>query len=268
MSNISVPKELLVNIYSYDKNEVEAFIKLCGKVIVKPLDASHGHGITVNVDSINLFEEALSETKRHTSRRNVVVQEQLSGVDLRVVCINYKFTDAISRLPASVVGDGTHSVKDLIEITNSSDQRGENYKAKLNIIPIDQVMRYMKEEELSKIPNKGEEVQVIGISNIGMGGVRLNIADKLPEFIKKMAEEVVKIINLPVCGVDFIVNYLPEANSTVEELQPKVIEVNECPMLTMYDDLNSKEQNKVIDLFLDYIAGSEALTDVKIETGY
>jgi len=74
-ANIPVPKELLINHANYNLDEVDAFIKSCGKVVVKPLDASHGNGITMTVNSLDRFKNAVEEVKSYTKNKNVKTTE-------------------------------------------------------------------------------------------------------------------------------------------------------------------------------------------------
>ncbi len=249
-----VPAEMLVSLKDEDQSAAIQFIRQHGSAVLKPLDASHGKGITVNITDEESYVQALDEAQLHTEKSTLVLQEQLSGVDVRIVCIDYKFVDAISRLPASVKGDGKHTVRQLIEITNLSDERGMNYVARLNMIPLDRVEAYLGVEAMERVPQNGEEVQVIGVSNVGMGGVRRNLGQRIPKELRLLAEQAARTLDLPLCGVDFMVKHEPTAEDTIESLSPKIIEVNECPMLTMYEDLQSPEQSAVIDRYLDYVA--------------
>lgn len=254
-NDIPVPNELLVSSNDTDITErAQEFLAQNGQIVVKPLDASHGHGITVNVTSNEALNVALEQAKENSSNSHIVIQEQVQGVDVRIVCIDYKFVDSISRIPATVKADGEHTIKELIEITNQSEDRGLNYATKLNVIPTDKALEFLGDEKFNSIPEADEEVQVIGVSNIGMGGVRYNIKNDIPEFMKEIAIKCAKELELPVCGVDFMIKRLPKTDDTFEDLDPSIIEVNECPMLTMYDDLHSPEQDAVIDKYLDFVA--------------
>lgn len=254
-NGLPVPEEIrLAARGDMDTAAAQAFLAAHQTVVVKPLDASHGKGITVNVSTAAHLDEALQEAAAHTERSELIVQEQVPGIDVRVVCIGYKYADAISRLPASVVGNGIHTVKELVDITNGSDERGANYSARLNTIPQDRVLAYLGADKFAQVPQAGETVQVIGVSNVGMGGERHNIRQDIPLFLQEMAIKAARTLELPVCGIDFMVKRLPQAGDTLEDLQPKIIEANECPMLTMYEDLQSPEQLALIDRYLDYVA--------------
>lgn len=256
MAKLPVPEEVVWVERGISDEEISSFISKHGKVVVKPLNASHGKGITVNLDTLEKVKSAIAEASKAGVDETVLIQQQVEGIDIRALCIDYKFTDAISRIPASIVGDGEHNVEELINITNKSEDRGENYTKKLNVIPLDKAKQFLTEKGLSRIPAQNEAVQVIGVSNIGMGGVRQNIKNDIPDWLKEYATEAAKALGLPVCGIDFMVKELPSINSTQKDINPYIIEVNECPMLTMYDDLHSSEQYKVIDKYLDLLAKS------------
>lgn len=253
-AGLPVPKELLINsTEELDKNLVTEFLNTHKKVVVKPLDASHGKGITINVKNLSQLKNAIKQAKLCSNKSLILVQEQVEGVDIRIVCINYKFVDSISRIPAQVIGDGKNTIKTLIDITNRHPDRGENYKSRLNYIPIKKAEAYLGTKRINYIPSPDEIVQVIGVSNVGMGGERRNIKNDTPQFLKDIAIKVAKKIELPVCGVDFMVKKMPCQLDKLQDLAPKIIEVNECPMLTMYNNLDSPEQHKIIDDYLDYL---------------
>jgi len=254
-NGLLVPRELLIDTkQALDMAALRQFLEDVKTVVVKPLDASHGKGITVGVDQVSGLEAGIELARQDSARGRVIVQQQVPGFDVRVVCIDYQFVDAISRLPASVFGDGASDVAELIDITNNGSERGENYHAKLNRIPAAKAQAFLGEADMSAVPAQGEEVQVVGVSNIGMGGTLKNIRGKIPEFLQEMAVQAAKILELPVCGVDFMVRAMPATDSSPEELQAYIIEVNGCPMLTMYERLNSDEQSGLIDNYLDYLA--------------
>ncbi len=254
MHQLPVPAELLIESQdTFDAHQVHSFIKAHGQVVVKPLDSAHGRGITVGITSVKEAEAAVKNANL-VSEGSCLLQQQLSGIDVRILCINHKYVDAITRVPATVMGDGVMTTEQLITKANTNNHRGENYTTKLNKIPLELADQYLGKEKLSSIPPNGELVQVVGVANVGMGGERKNIKDSIPSFMIEWAEVVSRILELPVCGVDFMVKHLPHKDDKVEALMPVIIEVNNVPSLIHYDDLASPEQNRVIDYYLDYLA--------------
>jgi len=180
---LPVPAELLISkIEEIDSQKLHDFLEKFSHVVVKPLDSAHGKGITLNINHYAQLESAITIAAEDSTSSKVLIQEQVQGHDLRIICIDYKFVEAISRTPARVVGDGQHNITELIILTNEKPERGENYKARFNFIPQDKVLRFLGEEEVQRVPTEGEEVQVIGVSNVGAGGERANVTSLTPEW--------------------------------------------------------------------------------------
>jgi D-alanine-D-alanine ligase-like ATP-grasp enzyme len=255
--DIPVPEDKLINTSEpLNEQAIDEFLQKYGRVVVKPLDASHGKGITVNIKSVGQLTDACEEAKKYTKRSKVLMQQHIEGNDLRILCIEYEYVAAITRIPASVKGDGTHSVSELIDIENTKDYRGENYRARLNYINKERAEHYLGPTKMSQIPSDGEIVRVIGVANIGMGGERKIITNDIPNFIINMAIKAAKALELPVCAVDFMVAVDPQRHSTQDELKPYLIELNGCPQLLISDDPYSQEQSAFIDRYLDLVAKS------------
>jgi cyanophycin synthetase len=254
-ADLPVLSELLLSKKEIPSSEkvVADFLTKHTEVVVKPLDASHGFGVTTDLTEVKDVLEAIHRAMERSRLKRVLVQEQYRGHDIRVLCINYKSVDSITRIPARVFGNGRDSIEELIQEENNSAVRGKNYMTKLNTIDVQKARQYLGAERIKRVPAAGEEVQVVGISNVGAGGERVNIVAQIPGWMKRMAEVASETLELPVCGVDFLVKKLPQPTSKPEDLQPIILEVNECPMMTMYDDLHSPEQLNVIDAYLDYL---------------
>lgn len=252
---LPVPAELLVDAKSSsDHQTLRSFIERYQTVVIKPLDSAHGKGITINLNHFDQLMPAIDDAILHSRGGKVLIQQQIQGFDIRIICIDYEFCEAISRRPAQVLGDGLHNIQELVAITNKHPERGENYKAKLNFIPLDKVQKYLGDEEIQRVPADGEEVRVIGVSNVGTGGERKNITTTIPEYLKDIARSACLLLQTPVCGLDFMVRSLPTVNSQAEDLDAHIIELNTCPSLLVHDDLGSPEQLAIIDRYVDFLA--------------
>ena len=106
-------------------------------VILKPLDANHGNGISSRVDD----ERALRTAWEHASifGRRVVVENFVSGRDYRVLVVNGTVIAAAERVPAHVIGDGTSTIRALIEHYNQDARRGVGHTKVLTRLPDDTV---------------------------------------------------------------------------------------------------------------------------------
>lgn len=227
-------------------------------VVVKPVGGSHGDGVTVNVRAMKDFIAAVGRAQKITDA--FVVQKMVSGYDLRCVCIGGKFVSSIMREPAYVIGDGTSTVKELIKLENATT-RTKDYSSFLSIIPLRRALQFLGKDS-NNIPKNGEKVYVMGLSNTGVGGVRHNADQIIPECLIELSELTSKALGLEVCGIDFILAKIPEPSDSLEDLMPVVLEVNHAPALTMFEDLDSAQQNKLIDEYLLY-SERQALTKRK-----
>lgn len=255
---IAVPDELYITKENLTakQDSISRFITTHGAVVAKPIDGAHGKAVYTGIDSFEQLNSLADSILAESRFTGFLVQQQLSGFDIRVVCIGGEYASAMTRVPATVTGDGEHTVEQLIDIENHHANRsGEDYHTLYNKINGEYVRNYLSSDELQSVPELGELRQVIGISNVGVGGTRKNLDTDLPDFLIKQAEAIARELRLPVCGVDFFVDRIPRAQMTNNELHPTVIEVNNCPGLTMYESYDDPRQKilatKLVDAQLE-----------------
>src|SRR3954453_6006826 len=85
-------------------------------VLLKPLDASHGRGISGRLDDEAQVRAAWPGTSAHGRRGGG--EAFVQGRDHRVLVVDGKLVAVAERVPAHVVGDGASSVRALIEAAN------------------------------------------------------------------------------------------------------------------------------------------------------
>ena len=94
-----------------------AFLGEHERCVVKPRRrASGGRGVTMNVTSSRGLGRAIARAA--SGGNDLVVQEQVDGVVLRVLVLDGRILDAVWRRPPGIVGDGEHAIHQLIEIEN------------------------------------------------------------------------------------------------------------------------------------------------------
>lgn len=222
------------------------------KIVVKPLDAAHGNGVSVGIDTIESFERAVGVAREFSN--TVIVQEHLSqSYDVRLLCIDYTFVAGLLRLPASVVGDGKQTISQLIVHENTDERRGVNYAKELNVINADHAKRFLG-ERMHDIPPAGKRLQVVGTANVGTGGSTKDISHSTPAWLIAMAEQAARASRLPCCGVDFLLSSEPSAQATESELQPKLLEINKSPSLFIHETPTEGRSMPVIKRYVDYLA--------------
>ena len=233
------------------------FLNEMHRVVVKPIDGGHGKGITVGVSDQASLNEAISHAVGFTkSIRKVVVQKQYEHkviLDIRIACINYEFVAATHRTPAAVVGDGKSTIRQLIAAENESDKRGEPYRAPLAFINVDAAEKYLG-SKIDEVIDDGVTFHVLGVANYGAGGEIIDITDDIPEWMIQSAIEAARALELPVCGVDFMLAATPRKDSTEKDLDAVVVEVNKCPSLAIHDRPTKGKPRGAVRRYVDYLA--------------
>ena len=213
---VKQPETVLVR----DEEELGKLLGRHPKLVVKPHNGAHGQKIFANITSAAEARMARAEIERENRGTGddaiAIAQEMIaeeSGIELRVVCIDYKFVVAYERIPAAVTGDGEHSVAKLIEIENRTI-RGEVYLSKVSKINSKEALTYLGERS-NYVPAEGEKVRVHPTCNIGQGGTaRVVLEDELGIEKVKVAEKIAEVCELPVVGIDFLGDYVLEVNAT------------------------------------------------------
>ncbi len=106
-------EQLTAQAMAGDREHNEAFLRLHGAIVVKPVDSEQGRGIAVNLTSIDEVETAIEHASHFGG--GVLLEQFCEGQDLRIVVINHEVVAAAVRQPATVVGDGHATIAELIE---------------------------------------------------------------------------------------------------------------------------------------------------------
>ena len=201
-------------------------------LVIKPIDGNHGKGNTTNINSWEMAVTAMENAQRYS--RSVIVEKFISGVDFRILVINYKFICAALRTPASVIGDGEHTIQQLVDEVNKDPRRGYGHEKVLTQISVDNDTMKMLAEKgytLETVPLTGELVLLKSTANLSTGGTSTDVTDEVHPVNIFMAERIAKIIGLDICGIDVMA---PDLAHPVTESGGAVLEVNAAPGFRMH----------------------------------
>jgi cyanophycin synthetase len=226
---IPVPKGYKCDTF---EEAVRAASRIGYPVVTKPLSANHGRGITTNINSKDDLEKAFAMAQM--IHKTVIVERFLKGFDFRILVIGGKFTAAAKREPASVIGDGRSTIKELIDEINKDPSRGFGHEKVLTRIKIDEMTERLldlRKLTLESVLPKDEKLYLKSTANISAGGVAIDVTDEVCPVIRSMAERISKIVNLNIMGIDLIAQSLSEPLS---DKNSGVIEVNAAPGFRMH----------------------------------
>jgi len=201
-------------------------------VVVKPLDANHGRGVSINLQDDEHVRTAFEKAKIFS--RSVLVEKFIVGFDHRLLVVNGKWTAAAKRVPGHVVGDGRHSIAQLVEIVNADPRRGIGHEKVLTKLDFDfQANRLMELAGHTKdtVLPAGEVFYLRSTGNLSTGGTSVDVTDAAHPDNREMAERSARAIGLDVCGVDFLT---PDISKSYKEVGGAICEVNAAPGFRMH----------------------------------
>ncbi|MFZ7173086.1 bifunctional glutamate--cysteine ligase GshA/glutathione synthetase GshB [Avibacterium volantium] len=206
-------------------------------VVIKPKSTNYGLGITIfqqGVSNREDFAKAIEIAFRED--KEVMVEDYLSGTEYRFFVLGDETLAVLLRVPANVVGDGKHSVAELVAAKNDHPLRGDGSRTPLKKIALGDIEKLQLKEQgltVDSIPEAGRIVQLRANSNISTGGDSIDMTDEMHPSYKALAVGITKAMGAAVCGVDLII---PELHKPAEpSLQSwGVIEANFNPMMMMH----------------------------------
>ncbi|MDQ2850885.1 MAG: cyanophycin synthetase [Actinomycetota bacterium] len=203
-------------------------------VVVKPLDGNHGRGVVLNLRSEDEVRAAFPIAEEQTRRGIVQVESHITGKDYRCLIIGGRMAAIAERVPAHVIGDGEHTVRELVEITNADPRRGVGHENVLTRIKMDdgalELVR-SQGQEWESVPAADQLVKLALTGNMSTGGISVDRTfDAHPDNIE-VAEEAAQLIGLDVAGIDFI---CPDITAPVRETGGAICEVNAAPGFRMH----------------------------------
>lgn len=201
-------------------------------LVIKPLDGNHGKGATVGIRTLEDAETAWEKAKEYS--RWIIVEQQLIGEDFRALIVNNKLIAVAERVPAHVIGDGKHTIQELIDITNDDPRRGYGHENVLTEIDVDgQTLRCIQKGgyEIDSVLPKGEKLHLKTTANISTGGTAIDRTDEVHPQNVFLFERIARIIGLDIAGVDVIA---PNVSEPLVQNGGGIIEVNAAPGFRMH----------------------------------
>jgi GNAT-family acetyltransferase (TIGR03103 family) len=228
-ANVKVPDQIDVE----DDKEARAFLEAHKAVVVKPARGEQGKGVSVGLTGWEETEAAIAAARKLCNE--VIVEEYVEGIDLRLVVIDYRVVAGAIRKPAAVVGNGRDNVHDLI--AHQSRRRAAATGGESRI-PVDaETERCVAAAgfSLDDVPPAEAYIVVRKTANLHTGGTIHDVTGVLHRTLIDAAVQAARAIDIPVTGIDFIVKAPTEPNYWF-------IEANERPGLANHEPQPTAER--------------------------
>ncbi|CAK6697525.1 hypothetical protein [Synechococcus sp. CBW1107] len=179
-------------------------------VVLKPADRDRGEGVTINIREPGQLKRAWQEA-RHFSTR-LLLERQISGLCHRLHVCDGQLISAWRRRPKSVRGDGSLTVKELIDRANAEQQALPPWK-RLKPFPCDDVAVGCLAAHgltLDSVPAKDDWAPLRPFNAPAWGGVVEDVDQLIHPDNVSLAIEAAKLFDLSNAGIDLITTDISE----------------------------------------------------------
>src|SRR5262245_32186154 len=210
---LPVPRQELVQTES---QALRAGRRIGYPVVTKPYNGNHGRGISIRLTTDEEVAEGFRIAREHS--RSVIVETFLEGDDHRLLVVNGELVAATRRTPGHVVGDGVHTIAQLIDIVNQDPRRGVGHEKVLTRLELDTQAEQMLARaglQAGSVPPAGQTVYLRKTANLSTGGTATDVTDVIHPDNRDMAVRAIRAIGLDVGGVDFLSADITESYRTI-----------------------------------------------------
>jgi cyanophycin synthetase len=220
-------------------------------VVVKPRDAGQGRGVAANLANLEEVVAAYSAARREGT--DVVVEKYVPGSDYRLLIVGERLVAAARRDPAQVIGDGEHTVRQLIDEANTDPRRGEHHATVLSRIHLDEVAATVLAQQgltADCVPAAGQKVLIRRNANLSTGGTAVDVTGDVHPEVTARAIEAARVVGLDIAGVDVVAC---DISRPLEEQGGAVLEVNAAPGLRMHLSPSSGSPRPVAEAIVELL---------------
>lgn len=242
---IPIPKTFYIYEHEFANFDWSKLSDFRFPVIIKPIDEAHGNGVCMNITTIPELQKKLGTS--FSTYPKMIIQEQVSGEECRVLVVLGDVIVAYNRVPPSVVWNGHSTIGQLIEYENKNNPlRQEDYYAPLSFIRSDsELVDFIGKQWYTQndVLPEWVHLQLRWNSNMGTWGTAKDMTHILHEDIKQLCVDVANKLNFSICGVDILTT---DFTKPLEEVGGVILEVNGTPWIGWDRELTSVNSGREI----------------------
>jgi cyanophycin synthetase len=199
-------------------------------VVVKPTDANHGRGVSLELTRPEEVRAAFAVADAEGS--GVIVEQFIRGFEHRLLVVGDRVVAASRGDEAWVTGDGRSTVLQLIDSQiNSDPRRGLNEDFPLNAIRLEEYPAVAVElqrqgKSTDSVPAEGERVLIMRNGNHA-----IDCTDDVHPDVAALVALAARVIGLDIAGVDLVAQ---DISRPLHEQGGAIVEVNAGPGLLMH----------------------------------
>jgi len=252
LRDLGLPVPVQRMIYS-QRAAVRAARHIGYPVVVKPLNANHGRGVSINLSSDEQVEAAFVFAREHGTSRAVLVESYVEGFDHRMLVVNNELVAVAKRVPGHVKGDGRSTVSALVDEVNEDPRRGIGHEKVLTRLELDRSaleLLALAGFDADTVLPSGEVFYLRNTANLSTGGTAIDLTDVVHPDNREMAVRAIRAVGLDVGGVDFLTADITES---YKEVGGAIVEVNAAPGFRMHVAPSEGEPRDVAGKVMDML---------------
>jgi len=201
-------------------------------VVIKPKNGNQGRGVSVNLTTEGATRAAFDAARQEGDV--IIIERYVTGLDYRFLVVKDQLVAAARRQAASVMGDGRHTIAELVQEANLDPRRGEGHATVLSKLRLDDIaLDVLRDQGLSadSVPQPGLTVVLRRNANLSTGGSATDVTDEVAPEVAARVVEAAKLVGLDIAGIDVVA---PCVNQPLEQTGGAIVEVNAAPGLRMH----------------------------------
>ena len=199
-------------------------------VVIKPSDANHGRGVSLDLTTRDQVLAAFAVAEPEGSE--VMVERYVRGQEHRLLVVGGRVVAAARGEVAMITGDGQQSVRQLIDLQLNTDPRrgtGEDFPlSRIDTASDGAIVLDLQRQGLSPdaIPQAGREVLIQR-----NGNVAIDCTDDVHPEVDHIVSLAARVVGLDIAGIDVVAQ---DISRPLHEQGGAIVEVNAGPGLLMH----------------------------------
>lgn len=246
LAELGIPTaaDLVVEQGDAQAREIEDFLQTHGRAVCKPLVGGWGIGVLMDVSATAQVIEHWRKYPR------LLLEQQMSGQDLRIQAVGGRLVAASLRVPARVSGNGRDNIAKLIQQRNAELARFNP----ANRIEVDEQVHDLLSQAgygLDSVPPAGVSLQVKKVANISQGGQAVDITDQLHPVYARWVSAIAERLGISLFALDVIAR---EPGAAPDAQHTALLELNTWPMW-LHHTFSEGRSHDIAGLILEDLFG-------------
>ena len=227
MCGVPVPEGMVVNSPTAAWNAAQ---EIGMPVCVKPTDGNRARGVSLELHTQADIEAAYDIALKQGSE--VIVERFIRGAEHRLLVVGDRVVAASRGETASVIGDGKHTVRELVTLQiNSDPRRGSDGN-----LPLETVRLRRNSPEVLELARQGltpdcvpEATRVVLVKRTG--NMTMDVTQEVHPDVAEQVALAARIVGLDIAGVDVVAL---DISKPLKAQGGAIVEVNAGPSLLMH----------------------------------